>query len=263
VEEEEKMEKDVEYTTDFVDHLHIIWGTGFLSPGGASEVARALKGVPVRGRTVLDIGCGTGGIDVLLVKQHGAEHVTAIDVEQPVLDRAIERASEEGLAEHIEFELIAPGALPFQDTSFDIVFSKDAVIHVEDKPLLFAEAFRVLCPSGQLAVGDWFRSEDELSPEMIDWMGGAPDFNMGTLQDLVTNVNSAGFVDVEFEDRTPWFREYTKSEVGRIKGPIWNQLVERFDEERAAHCLERAEFRALLANQGQLRPGFVRARRPS
>lgn len=257
------MEETVEYTTDFVDHLHIIWGAGFLSPGGPDEVARLLKGVRMSGKSVLDIGCGTGGIDVLLVEQHDAKHVTAVDVEQPVLDRASQRVKEKALIKKIEFKRIAPGPFPFEDALFDVVFSKDAVIHVEDKPLLFSEAFRVLCPNGQLALGDWFRSEAELSAEMIEWMGGTPDFSMATLQDMVKCAKSAGFVNVNFEDRTPWFREYTKREVERIRGPLWAKLAERFDEERAAHCLERAEFRALLAEQGQLRPGFVRAQRPS
>ena len=48
-----------------------------------------------------------------------------------------------------------PGPLPFADASFDIVFSKDALLHVPDKDALFAEIFRVLKPGGVFAASDW------------------------------------------------------------------------------------------------------------
>ena len=44
-----------------------------------------------------------------------------------------------------------PGPLPFTDASFDVVFSKDALLHVPDKDALFAEIFRVLKPGGVFA----------------------------------------------------------------------------------------------------------------
>ncbi|HCH99470.1 MAG TPA: SAM-dependent methyltransferase, partial [Alphaproteobacteria bacterium] len=55
------------------DDVHIalledIWGEGFLSPGGPDEVARVLEGLDLSGKTVLDIGCGSGAIAVLLAR---------------------------------------------------------------------------------------------------------------------------------------------------------------------------------------------------
>ena len=50
--------------------LEAVWGAGFLSPGRAEEVARVVGGLDLAGKSVLDIGCGAGGIDIALVRQH-------------------------------------------------------------------------------------------------------------------------------------------------------------------------------------------------
>lgn len=116
-----------EYGDDFVAGSEWIWGDGFLSPGGEEEVARILRGVDLRGRQVLDIGCGIGGIDILLVQKYGAGRVVAIDVEEPLLEKARAAALAAGIAQRIDFRLVTPGPLPFPDTSFEVFFSKDAI----------------------------------------------------------------------------------------------------------------------------------------
>ena len=60
------------YDASVIDFLGELWGDGYLSPGGPEEVARVLEGIDLTGLTVLDIGCGAGGITVDLVRRHGA-----------------------------------------------------------------------------------------------------------------------------------------------------------------------------------------------
>jgi ubiquinone/menaquinone biosynthesis C-methylase UbiE len=73
-----------------------------------------------------------GGLDILLVKNHGAAKVVGIDVEGPVLEKARHYVSEEDLMDRIEFRLVEPGPLPFDEASFEIVVSKDALLHISD-----------------------------------------------------------------------------------------------------------------------------------
>src|SRR5215475_12791238 len=98
-------------TTDFLEAL---WGDGYLSPGGP-------EGLDLRGRTVLDIGCGTGGITVSLVRDHGAARVVGIDVEAPVCARAKARVAAAGLADRITIIEVRPGPFPLADGSVDLV----------------------------------------------------------------------------------------------------------------------------------------------
>ena len=72
------------YEESFIAFLEEMWGDGYLSPGGAAEVGRLLEGIDLTGKTVLDIGCGSGGITAGLVKDFGAGKVVGVDVEEPV-----------------------------------------------------------------------------------------------------------------------------------------------------------------------------------
>ena len=56
------------YTGQMIGMLETVWGEGWLSPGGADEVGRVVAGVDFTGKTVLDIGCGVGGVDFYLVE---------------------------------------------------------------------------------------------------------------------------------------------------------------------------------------------------
>ena len=89
----EEAEPQEHYHARLIGMLEHLWGDGWLSPGGPEEVKRLLDGLDLSGKSVLDIGCGAGGIDVLLVETYGAAYVTGIDVEDTVLAHARERAS--------------------------------------------------------------------------------------------------------------------------------------------------------------------------
>ena len=54
-----------------------------------------------------------------------------------------------GLSEKISIELVSPGQLPFEDGSFEVVFSKDSIIHIPDKSALASDVYRVLKPGGR------------------------------------------------------------------------------------------------------------------
>ena len=154
-------EEEVEYTDSFIGALELVWGDGFLSPGGKEEIALFLEGLDISDQNVLDVGCGVGGCDVVLVRDYGVAHVHGVDVEQPVLDRSIKRAAEEGLSDRLSYQKIDPGPFPLESESYDVVFSKDALIHIEDKHALFAEVFRVLRPGGLFVASDWMRRDEE------------------------------------------------------------------------------------------------------
>ena len=212
---------ELHYDDSVIDFLGELWGDGYLSPGGPEEVARVLEGIDLTGKTVLDIGSGSGGITVDLVRSHGAGHVTGIDVESAVCEAARRRVEKAGLADRIDILLVEPGPLPFADESFDIVFSKDSIIHIPDKEWLAGEAWRVLKPGGWFVASDWLIGhEGPPSPEMTHYIRCEDlDFAMASPGRYRKALEAAGFEEVRLVNRNPWYREVAKAELARLTGP--------------------------------------------
>ena len=89
------MTRDIEYGDAMTDMLELIWGVGFMTPGGENNVNNMIEGIDLDGKRVLDIGCGIGGPAFLLASKHGAR-VVGIDIEQPLIEKATRRAEELG-----------------------------------------------------------------------------------------------------------------------------------------------------------------------
>ena len=252
-----------EYGETFVAGLEWMWGEGFLSPGGAEEVGRIVEGVPIEGARVLDIGCGLGAVDILLVERFGAAQVTGIDVEAPLAANAAARVEAAGLAGRVSIRRVRPGPLPFADGTFDVVFSKDSMIHIPDKRALYADIFRVLAPGGWMAVSDWFGNGLDPTPAMRDWLDVVSlTFRLESIEASAALVGECGFAGVEWRDRNAWYAEAVDDELATLTGENYPRLVERLGPEAAAQRLRSTTKKKVVVDGGELRPGHLRARKP-
>ena len=165
----------MQYSKDFTDALQFMWGEGFLSPGGPEEVAEMVSGLDLGGKRVLDIGSGLGGVDILLATAHGAGEVLGIDVEPHLVEAARALIARRGLADLITFQLVEPGPLPLPNSCFDVVFSKDAMVHIENKAALYSEVLRILKPGGWFTAADWLWSDGAAESPVVDaWLSKGP-----------------------------------------------------------------------------------------
>ncbi|HBT47758.1 MAG TPA: ubiquinone biosynthesis protein UbiE [Peptococcaceae bacterium] len=104
---------------------------------------------PRSGMEILDIGCGTGNFSIELARL-GAR-VTGIDVSEPMLEKAREKAAREGVT--VRFLRADARRLPFEEGTFDAVVSVTALEFVTDLRAALQEAYRVLRAGGRLVVG--------------------------------------------------------------------------------------------------------------
>ena len=252
------------YPEPVIGFLELLWGRGWLSPGGPDELARLLAGEDLSGKHVLDIGCGAGGIDCLLVSDYGAARVTGIDVEAPVVETARARAAEAGLADRIDIVLVEPGPLPFGNASFDVVFSKDSIVHIPDKHALAADVFRVLKPGGVFVASDWLISHDgEPSPDMKAYLASEDlDFGMASPATYDAALKAAGFVDVRLTNRNPWYREQARRELAELKGPLYDRAVAGMGQELVDHNVQTWTLMIKALDLGEHCPHHVRGRKP-
>ncbi len=253
-----------QYADEFIDRLHLVWGDGFLSPGGAEEVAEVTRGLDLKDAAVLDIGCGTGGPSIALARDMGAR-VIGIDIEPQLLDRADTLAQDAGVADRIEFRQVTPGPLPFKHNSFDMVFSKDALIHIPDKQALYAEIMRVLKPGGALAASDWLSGENADDDAAFQhYLSLVPlDYTMATASQTADVMRKAGFERVETRDRNTWYSNLAPQEVARIEGPLRDKIIEVSDIETYEKWLAIRRALAAAAQSGGLRPTHLRGYNPA
>jgi len=214
------------YPPRLITMLEAIWGEGFLSPGGPEEVARVIGGHDLTGKSVLDIGCGAGGIDIALVRNHGAGYVCGLDVEDPVLTHARALVQREGLSDRIGLVKAAPGPLPFPPGSFDVVFSKDSIVHIPDKQALMAEVYRVLKPGGWFLASDWLIGTDTISQMMADYIAAEGlDFGMATPARYLDAMAAAGFRNGTTASRNDWYRIRAREELARLTGKVGDEAA--------------------------------------
>lgn len=254
----------MQYAKAFSDALQFMWGKGFLSPGGPEEVREMLTAQDLRGKIVLDIGSGAGGIDVLLAAEHGAKEVVGIDVEPRLIEEARELVREKGLEDRIRLDLVEPGPLPFADQSFDVVFSKDAMVHISDKAALYVEVMRVLKPGGSFIAADWLWAEGAgTSPTVIDWLSKGPlKFNFTTLPEAEAALSKAGFESVSVIDRRAALQASNRREIEALEGPALQQLAAVVGEEMAKSRLAGARGRQGALDSGNLIPSHLSGRKP-
>ena len=252
-----------EYYDSMVTVLELIWGDGYMAPGGPGNVAKLLDGTGPEGKRILDIGCGLGGPAMDMVRLHGA-NVVGIDLEAPLIERAKARARNAGLADRCTFECVEPGPLPFATQTFDIVLSSGAVTQTADKATMFDEALRVLKPGGHFSCYEWMKSERDYSDDMLYWfkMEGLT-YALETLDQYGKRLHQAGFIDVMTTDASDWYRVKARREYELMKGDLYATLVASLGTEEADYFVENWRAMVVVCDSGEMRQGYCRGRRPA
>jgi ubiquinone/menaquinone biosynthesis C-methylase UbiE len=107
------------------------------------------------GHRVLEIGCGTGNLLILIKRLHPQAEVVGLDPDPKALARARREAEREAIS--VQLDRGFAEELPYPDASFDRVFSAFMFHHLEsdEKEKTLHEARRILKPSGSLHLVDF------------------------------------------------------------------------------------------------------------
>lgn len=149
------------------------------------------------GQNVLDVGCGTGTLTLMIKQTQPNATVYGLDVDPQVLDIARRKAEQGG--ETIILQQGSATCLPYPDESFDRVFASLVLHHLtrQDKQQMLREVFRVLKPGGELHVADFGKPHDSvmwLISWVVRWVEEVHDNILGLLPIF---MEKAGFQPVE------------------------------------------------------------------
>ena len=106
--------------------------------------------------TVLDVACGTGAFERLILQEQPNLHIVGIDLAEKMLAIAQRKCRE---YPHVSFQKASVAALPFADHSFDVVLSASALHYFDDPIVALVEMKRVLKPDGALVTLDWCKDD--------------------------------------------------------------------------------------------------------
>ena len=152
------------------------------------------------GFKLLDIGCGTATLALLIKRQHPSSEVYGIDGDDNILAIAQEKVASSGLT--VNLKKAMAHQLPYPDNYFDRIFSSLVFHHLttENKEQAFREILRVLKPNGEFHLADWDKGHNllmkiaSLTVQLLDGFQTTADNFQGRLQKIFA---SAGFNQVE------------------------------------------------------------------
>ncbi|HXT79496.1 MAG TPA: methyltransferase domain-containing protein, partial [Acetobacteraceae bacterium] len=199
---------------------------------------------PAPGDAILDVGCGSGAVDRMLMRRLPAgTRLTATDINPFLLKEAASLAEQEGLSKVIRFLPANAEALPFPDQSFDHAFTV-TVLEECDADRALAELFRVVRPGGRVGVivrsidlPQWWHLD---LPESIRAKVDQPPPSVGPKgiadASLYSRMRAAGFVGmrcfpslVTFDNPDGPIWKYREDHVLSLLSPeetvLWQQLA--------------------------------------
>jgi SAM-dependent methyltransferase len=177
---------------------------------------------PVRGETLVDVGCGTGNA-ALLAAERGAT-VIGVDPSQRLLETASAAAEERDL--DAEFVLGEAESMPVSDAEANTVVSVFGVIFAEDPAAAAAEIARVTAPAGRIVLAAWIpggaisdavRLNRETLAEIVGEPSASPPFAWHELEALSGLFEPHGF-SVSLTEHKLAFSAPTIDEFMRIEG---------------------------------------------
>jgi len=111
-------------------------------------------------KRILDLGCGTATLTILIKKLHPDAEVIGLDGDPNILEIARSKVSASGF--DIALDTGMAFELPYPDQNFDRVISSLMLHHLtrENKKRTFKEVFRILRPGGELHVADFGKPQN-------------------------------------------------------------------------------------------------------
>jgi ubiquinone/menaquinone biosynthesis C-methylase UbiE len=163
------------------------------------ELADAMS--PVASASVLDVGCGVGGASRFLAATYGL-NVTGIDLTPSFIEAAIMLSERAGLADRTRFAVADALNLPYNDASFDYVWTQHVAMNIRDRNRLYAEIHRVMKPGGLFAAHDVVQGDGGAIRFPVPWARENATSHLLSSGAMRETLMRSGFEIVSWSDST-------------------------------------------------------------
>lgn len=170
---------------------------------GGRDATRALANLAglQPGKHILDVGSGIGGPARTLASEYGCQ-VVGLDLTEEFVEVATTLTGKVGLGDRVTFRQGSALNLPFNDGTFDVVWSQNTFMNIEDKETALKEVGRVLRSEGIFAIQASLAGSNEGLEYPLFW-ANHPDISfLTTPEELRRLMAQAGLIQLEWEDIT-------------------------------------------------------------
>jgi phosphoethanolamine N-methyltransferase len=250
-----KFDNKGQYSRTSILRYEKIFGDHYISTGGAEttdNLCRRLGGSLRPGARVLDVGSGIGGAAFHLARKFGAQ-VTGIDLAEEMVAIAVDRAAELGLRDQVAFILGDVLETEFPER-FDILWSRDALMHVPDKPRLFSRLHSLLADGGRIVITDYARGKTPASPAFEDYIEKTG-YHVVEPEQYGHLLRDAGFVEVVVDDATATFVDILSRESKRLVEHR-SDFLAAFSESDLNYLVDRWAMKERFCQDGDMKWGI-------
>lgn len=203
-----------------VDEFHV--------RGREATVELACRASLEPGSRVLDVGCGLGGSARYLAAEQKCR-VTGIDLTQEYVDVASALADMVGLSDQVAFRRASALAMPFDDGSFDVVWTQHVQMNIADKRAFYREIARVTRPQGLFLFHDIFQGDGGPLHYPVPWAEEPSISFLAAPGEVRQILEDLGFVIHDWVDKTEPSLQWIVAaiEKGKLSGqpPLGTHLL--------------------------------------
>ncbi|XP_024022156.1 phosphomethylethanolamine N-methyltransferase [Morus notabilis] len=253
----QKFLDNVQYKCSGILRYERVFGPGYVSTGGLETTKEFVEKLELKpDQKVLDVGCGIGGGDFYMAENYDVE-VVGIDLSINMISLALENAI--GLKCSVEFEVADCTKKEYPESSFDVIYSRDTILHIQDKPALFRSFFKWLKPGGKVLISDYCKSPGTPSVEFVKYIKQR-EYDLHDVEAYGQMLRAAGFEDVVAEDRTDQFIQVLQRELDVVEKDK-DEFIADFSEEDYNEIVGGWKAKLIRSTSGEQRWGLFIAKK--
>ncbi|XP_021292334.1 phosphoethanolamine N-methyltransferase 1 [Herrania umbratica] len=247
----------VQYKCSGILRYERVFGEGFVSTGGIETTKEFVGKLNLKpGQKVLDVGCGIGGGDFYMAEKFDV-HVVGIDLSINMISFALERAI--GMNCSVEFEVADCTKKTYPDNTFDVIYSRDTILHIQDKPALFRSFYKWLKPGGKVLISDYCKNAGTPSSEFAEYIKQRG-YDLHDVKAYGQMLSDAGFDEVIAEDRTEQFLQVLQRELNEVEKNK-DAFVSSFSQEDYDDIVGGWKAKLIRSSSGEQRWGLFIAKK--